>query len=79
MAVETNIDKENIEITEQLAEDVRNGKYESKQVEDTYIEWENDTKIIVKEEKIMKRKFRNSNTKEEIFLWVMKLFLIGLA
>jgi hypothetical protein len=30
MAEETNIDEENIEISEQLAEEVRSGKYESK-------------------------------------------------
>jgi hypothetical protein len=42
------------------------------------MEWENDPKIIYNEEKIMKRKFRNSNTKEKIFFGVMKQFLTGL-
>jgi hypothetical protein len=37
-------------------------------MEDIDVECENDPKVIFNEEKIMKRKFRNSNTKEEIFL-----------
>jgi hypothetical protein len=68
MAEGTNFDEENIEITEQLAEEIRSGKFEEKQTEDIDVERENDPKVIVNEEKIMKRKFRNSNTKEEIFL-----------
>jgi hypothetical protein len=74
MAEETNFDEENIEITEQLAEEIRSGKFEDKQTEDIDMEWENDPKIIFNEERIMKKKFRNSNTKEEIFLWGYETF-----
>jgi hypothetical protein len=52
-----------------MAEDIRNGEYESKQPDDVDIEWENDPEIIVEKETIMKRKYVNFNTKEEIFLW----------
>jgi hypothetical protein len=78
MAEETNFDEENLEISEQLAEEIRNGKFEDKQTKDIDIEWENDPKIIYNEEKIMKRKFRNSNTKEKIFFGVTKQFLTSL-
>jgi hypothetical protein len=48
---------------------VRSGKFEVKQTENYDMEWENDPKVTFREEKkIMIRKFRNSNTKEEIFL-----------
>jgi hypothetical protein len=69
MAEETNFDDENIEITEQLAEEIRSGKFEEKQKEDIDVKWENEPKTVINEEKIMKRKLRSSNTKEEIFLW----------
>jgi hypothetical protein len=38
MAEETNFDEENIEITEQLAEEVRGGKFEDKQTEEIDME-----------------------------------------
>jgi hypothetical protein len=57
-------------ITEQLVEEVRNRKYESKQTEDTNMEWENNPKLIINEKVILKSKPMNSNTKKEIFLWL---------
>jgi hypothetical protein len=38
MAEETNFDDENIEITEQLEEEIRSGKFEEKQKEDIDVE-----------------------------------------
>jgi hypothetical protein len=79
MAVEVKFNEEEIEITERMAEDIRNGKYESKQPDDVDIEWENEPKTEVNKEVIMKRKFMNFNTKEEIFLWGYETIFIWLG
>jgi hypothetical protein len=60
--------EENVTLTEQMSEDIRNGKSESKQPDDVDIEWENDQKVIVDKETITKGKYVNFNTKKEIFL-----------
>jgi hypothetical protein len=69
MAENTPYTEENVILTEQMEEDIRNGKYESKQPDDLDMEWGNDPEIIVEKETVMKRKYVKFNTKEEIFLW----------